>query len=85
MSAGVSSTRIIGGVISGPTTIMTTEDKKVAVIVVPTVEERWSLSFAPKYWEVITVAPMEIPIKSTSSRFRIGVLAPIAARAPSPT
>ena len=40
---------------------------------------------APKYWQTMMPAPVEMPMNSTSSRFRMGPLAPTAARAASPT
>ena len=85
MSSGVCSNDIAQPVISGPTTMMNTDDTMVAVIAVPTESESRSLSFAPKYCETMMLAPTETPMNSTSSRLRIGPLAPIAASAPSPT
>ena len=85
MSPGVSSIDIIGLVIIGPSTITKTVHANVAVMVVPIVCDRFSRSFAPKYWDAITLAPTATPINSTSKRFITGPLAPIAARALSPT
>ena len=74
-----------GGTSSGPTTMMTSEAKKVSVMVVPTALESCSRCLAPKYWATMTFAPVEMPMNSTSSRFSIGPLAPTAAKALSPT
>ena len=61
------------------------DETTVAVMVVPMVSSKRSRSFAPKYWDTITLAPTEIPMNNTSSKFKIGPLAPTAARALSPT
>ncbi len=85
MSCGVSSMDITGLVIMGPSIITNIVHASVAVMVVPMVCERESRSLAPKYCEAMTLAPTETPINSTSSRFITGPLAPMAARALSPT
>ena len=85
MSAGVCSRDIDQPVTSGPMAVMNAEETTVAVMAVPTESERRFLSFAPKYCETMMLAPTETPMNSTSSRLRIGPLAPIAASAPSPT
>ena len=41
-------------------------------------------SFAPKNWADRMLAPVDTPINSTSSRFRMGPEVPTAARAVSP-
>ncbi len=85
MSFGVSNMDITGLVIIGPSIITKIVHARVAVMVVPMVCERESRSLAPKYWDAMTLAPTETPINSTSRRFITGPLAPIAARALSPT
>ena len=69
----------------GASAMIMTEAMAVRVIQLPMVPESSSLSFAPKYWETITLLPTEIPINKTSSRFKIGPALPTAARALSPT
>jgi hypothetical protein len=51
----------------------------------PTDFERDSLSLAPKYWATMMPAPVAMAMKSTSSRLMIGIEAPTAERALSPT
>ena len=65
--------------------ILISEDTAVRVIVLPMVFDKLSLSFAPKNWDTMMLVPIDIPIKSTSSRFKIGLALPTAARALSPT
>ena len=43
------------------------------------------LSRAPKLWDTTMPAPVEIPTNNASSRFRMGMALPTAARALSPT
>ncbi len=85
ISAGVPTIRKNGGTSRGPATITANETSIVIVTVVPTVLESSWRRLAPKYWAVITPAPVEMPTKSTSSRLIIGPLAPTAAKALSPT
>ena len=65
--------------------ILISEDTAVRVMVLPMVFDKLSLSFAPKNWDTMMLVPIDIPIKSTSSRFKIGLALPTAARALSPT
>ena len=62
-----------------------TEEMMVSVMQLPMVADKRSRSFAPKYWETIIPAPVEIPTKKTSSRFMMGPALPTAASALSPT
>ena len=74
-----------GGTKSGPTIMMIMEASRVRVMTVPTVSDNSERRLAPKYWATITLAPVEIPTKSTRSKLIMGPLAPTAARALSPT
>ncbi len=74
-----------GRATSTPRTIMAREESMVRVMLLPMVMERRSRSRAPKYWETMMPAPVEMPTKKTSSRFRMGPALPTAARALSPT
>ena len=85
MLAGVFSIFKSGRIVTEPRTIMISEDTAVRVIVLPMVFDKLSLSFAPKNWDTMMLVPIDIPIKSTSSRFKIGLALPTAARALSPT
>jgi len=85
MLSGVFRSSSKGRAHSVPTTMMNSDAAAVSVIQFPIVLESASLSFAPKYWDTITPAPTEIPTKSTSRRFMIGLALPTAASALSPT
>ena len=85
MLAGVCKSSSSGRTTREPTIIMNTEAAAVRVTQQPMVLESCSLSLAPKYWETMTLVPTEIPMKSTSSRLKMGLALPTAARALSPT
>ena len=85
ISSGVPTRLRNGLTIGGPNSMMNSEHSKVSVMDVPTVFDRLWRSFAPKYCATMMFAPVEMPIKSTSSRLSSGPLAPTAASAPSPT
>ena len=74
-----------GRIVTEPNTIMISEAAAVKVMVLPIVFDRCSLSFAPKNCDTMILVPIDMPIKSTSSRFKIGLALPTAARALSPT
>ena len=57
----------------------------VRVMLLPILRERFSFSFAPKYWLTIIPVPVDMPINITSSRLKTGLDEPTAARALSPT
>ena len=85
MLAGVFKSSRIGRIATEPAITKNMEEAAVKVSTLPIVRERFSLSRDPKYWETMMLAPIEIPINSTSSRFKIGLALPTAARALSPT
>ena len=77
--------RSMGLTPSTPMAVITAQKMKVMAMVVST--ERWSLSMsrAPKYWPMMTQAPMEKPLKKNTSMFTIMVVDPTAASASLPT
>lgn len=80
MLAGVCKSSSSGRTTREPTIIMNAEAAAVRVTQQPMVLESCSLSLAPKYWETMTLVPTEIPMKSTSSRLKMGLALPTAAR-----
>ena len=68
-----------------PAIIMRMLIMALSIIALPIVFDNISLSFAPKYCETRIPAPMDIPMNKTISRNTRAPLAPIAAKAPSPT
>ncbi len=75
----------MGFVTSGPTAIMKSEDTAVSVMQVPMLPASCSLCLAPKYWDTIMPAPVDIPTNKTNSKLSTGEALPTAASALSPT
>lgn len=74
-----------GWVTMGPTIIIKIAQMAQTVTQFPMVLDRSSLALAPKYWETMIPAPVEIPINNTSIKLMIGDALPTAASALSPT
>ena len=75
----------MGRVMIRPKPVTITEEIMVSRMQFPTVQDRASLSLAPKNWDTMMLAPMLTPMNSTIIRFRIGPALPTAASALSPT
>ncbi len=58
---------------------------RISVSELPIAAFSFSLSLAPKYWETRIPDPVEIAINMNIKKKMIGVVAPIAASAVSPT
>ena len=68
-----------------PMIMMIREVMAVSVMQLPMERERSSFLRAPKYWATMMLVPVEMPMKKTSIRFRMGPDVPTAASALSPT
>ena len=85
MLSGVFNRRSRGRVTMGPMIMMKTQDAAVRVMQVPMALASSSFCLAPKYWATIMLAPAEMPMNKTRSKFSTGPALPTAARALSPT
>ena len=85
MSSGTPIASIVGRAVTMPKTIMTTPPATASAMDVWTDLERFSRSFAPKYCEIMTVAPEATPTKKPTSRLMTVPVVPTAANASVPT
>ena len=85
MASGVRKSSKNGLIKNTPRTIIITLITAFKIIALPIVLDSLSLFLAPKYCETRIPAPIDIPINKTMSRKTRAPLAPMAAKASSPT
>jgi len=84
-SSGVDMSRSIEGTIMIPNAVSNADSRNVSSIVVCTAWNTPLLSCAPYRWEIITLAPVESPMKKPMKVLMTGPVEPTAARASFPT
>ena len=73
------------GVTRYPVAAKTRDSRNIAAVAVWVDLRRFSVSFAPKYWEITTLAPIVKPIARPISVITTGMVEVTAPRASAPT